>query len=125
MKNKLYLEPLGENGLPLHNIANIDSKLMITDTKLTSNLALKWQLLKTAVISCIFNNGWRRYDSIKDYEKQQSFNALPKTNRYYDIVVNGEIQYNYYYGGCISSDSWVDRNVTHFRESKRYKLPIF
>ena len=24
MKNKLYLEPLGENGLPLHNIANID-----------------------------------------------------------------------------------------------------
>ena len=25
MKNKLYLEPLGENGLPLHNIANIDN----------------------------------------------------------------------------------------------------
>ena len=25
MKTKLYLEPLGENGLPLHNIANIDN----------------------------------------------------------------------------------------------------
>ena len=25
MKNKLYLEPLGENGLPLHNIANVDN----------------------------------------------------------------------------------------------------
>jgi hypothetical protein len=25
MKPKLYLEPLGENGLPLHNTANIDN----------------------------------------------------------------------------------------------------
>ena len=98
---------------------------MSKSIKSTLNLTQKWQLLKTAVISCIFNNGWKRYDSIKDIEKQQPFNALPKTNRYYDIVVDGEIQYNYYYSGCISSDSWVDRNVTHFRKSKRYKLPRF
>jgi hypothetical protein len=76
-----------------------------------------------AVISRIFNNGWRRYDSIKEIEKQKSFNSLPKTNRYYDVVVKGEIEYGYYYGGCISSDGWVDRNVTHFRLSKRHKLP--
>jgi len=76
-----------------------------------------------AVISRIFNNGWRRLDSIKYYEKEQSFNALPETNRYYDIVVKGKIEYRYYYGGCISSDAYVENNITHFRLSKRYKLP--
>jgi len=74
-------------------------------------------------VSRFCNNGWRRFDSIKEVEKQHSFNALPKTNEYYDIVVRGKIQYRYYYGGCISSDGWVEQNVTHFRLSSSYKLP--
>lgn len=77
----------------------------------------------TPFINRLCNNGWRRFDSITDGEKQQSFNALPKTNEYYDVVVDGEIQYRYYYGGCISSDGWVERNVTHFRVSPSHKLP--
>jgi len=86
-------------------------------------LSLKKPFFINAVISSIFNNGWRRLDSIKDYEKQQSLNTLPKVNKYYDIVVKGEIEYRHYYSGNISSDAWVKNNVTHFRISKRYKLP--
>lgn len=86
-------------------------------------LNTKIHLLQLYVISRIFNNGWRRLDGIKDYEKEQSFNALPKTNEYYDLVCDGKIKYNHYYGGCISSDGWIENNVTHFRLSKRYKLP--
>ena len=71
------------------------------------------------------NNGWRSISSIKEEEKQQSFNSLPKTNDYYDIIVNGEVEYRYYYSGCISSDGWVKRNVTHFRLSETHKLPFF
>lgn len=98
---------------------------MITNTKITLNLAKKWQFLKTAVISSIFNNGWRKLNSVKDFEKDNSFNELPKTNRYYDIVVGCKIQYRYYYSGCISSDRFVENEVTHFRLSKQYKLPVW
>jgi hypothetical protein len=71
------------------------------------------------------NNGWRTLFEIKDEEKEQSFNVLPETNRYYDIVVKGKIEYRYYYGGCISSDAYVENNVTHFRLSPIHELPIY
>jgi hypothetical protein len=73
----------------------------------------------------IFNNGWRKLSDIDEEEKENSFNALPKTNRYYDLVVDGKIEYRYYYGGCISSDYWVENKVTHFRLSETHKLPIY
>lgn len=72
----------------------------------------------------MINNGWVKLSDIKVNEKENSFNALPKTNEYYDLVVDGKIEYRYYYGGCISSDSWVENNVTHFRLSKTHELPI-
>jgi len=87
------------------------------------NFKTKIELFVLLFVSKFFNNGWRKYLDIKEIEKKHSFNALPKTSCYYDVVVKGEIQYRYYYGGCISSDAWVDKNVTHFRFSKTYKLP--
>jgi hypothetical protein len=72
-----------------------------------------------------FNNGWKKLSAVKVDEKENSFNALPKTNEYYDLVVNGNIEYRYYYGGCISSDYWVENNVTHFRLSTKHEPPIY
>ena len=77
------------------------------------------------IIAHLFNNGWRRLDSIKDSEKRNSFNALPEENEYYDIVYDKKIEYRYYYSGNISSDAWVENNVSHFRLSKNYKLPNY
>lgn len=76
------------------------------------------------VIHRLFNNGWRKIDTVKDFEKVYSFETLPK-GCYFDILVNGKIEYNWYYSGNISSDRYVSQNVTHFRKSKRHKLPRF
>lgn len=76
------------------------------------------------VIHRLFNNGWRKIETVKDFEKVYSFETLPK-GCYFDIVVDGKIEYNWYYSGNISSDRYVSQNVTHFRKSKRYNLPRF
>lgn len=76
------------------------------------------------VIHKLFNNGWRKIETVKDFEKVYSFETLPKGS-YFDIIVDGKIEYNWYYSGNISSDRYVSNNVTHFRKSKRHKLPRF
>ncbi len=77
-----------------------------------------------AVIHRLFNNGWRRVSSIKDFEKEHSFYQLPKPDEY-DIIVDGKIIYRHWYGGSISDDRYIECNVTHFRKSKYHKLPRF
>lgn len=77
-----------------------------------------------AVVHRLFNNGWRKVSSIKSFEKEHSFYQLPKPG-VYDIIVKGEIIYRHWYGGSISDDRYIEYNVTHFRNSKPHKLPIF
>jgi len=75
------------------------------------------------IVNTILNNGWRRISSLKDNEKEASYFQLPKQYYEYDIIVEGEIIYRYYYGGSISDDGYVKVNVTHFRFSEIHKLP--
>lgn len=70
------------------------------------------------------NNGWRCMSTIKDFEKNESFNRFPGVGRY-DIIIDGEIIYDFWYGGNISDDAYVENKVTHFIKYKRYKLPRF
>lgn len=51
MKAKLYLEPKGENGLPLHTIANIDECMKSYEKKV--GLLLNHEELKNVFISGI------------------------------------------------------------------------
>lgn len=51
MKAKLYLEPKGENGLPLHSIANIDECMKSYEKKI--GLLLTHEELKSVFISGI------------------------------------------------------------------------
>lgn len=51
MRAKLYLEPKGENGLPLHQIANIDECMKSYEKKV--GLLLTHEQLKIFFISCI------------------------------------------------------------------------
>ena len=61
---------------------------------------------------------WKKVSDLKDEEKENSYNKLPKTNEVYDIVVKNEILYQYYYNGNISDDSYVRNHVTHYRLSQ-------
>lgn len=51
MKSKLYLEPKGENGLPLHTLANIDECMKSYEKKV--GLLLTHEELKDVFISGI------------------------------------------------------------------------
>lgn len=88
------------------------------------NFAIKPLFWVCAVIHRLFNNGWRTVSSIKSFEKEHSFYQLPKTGLY-DIIVEGEVIYRHWYGGSISDDRYIEYNVSHFRKSKRHKLPRF
>jgi len=67
---------------------------------------------------------WRKISEVKSIEKDESYNKLPKPRTEYDIVVKGEIIYRYYYGGSISDDRYVEKNVEYFRFSQILKLPV-
>jgi hypothetical protein len=49
MKAKLYLEPKGENGLPLHSIANIDECMKYYEKK--TGLLLTHEKLKSVFVA--------------------------------------------------------------------------
>lgn len=67
---------------------------------------------------------WEKASDLKDEEKENCYNKLPKTNEFYDIVVKGEILYQYYYNGNISDDAYVKNHVTHYRLSQKHILPL-
>ena len=54
MKNKLYLEPLGENGLPLHNIANIDN--CMKSYKKVVGIFVDKEILSCFLVWCILED---------------------------------------------------------------------
>lgn len=69
------------------------------------------------------NNGWRRIDSIKKSEKEESFYNLPKPGLYDLVTTDREIIYRYNYRGSISCDMYIQSNITHFRKTAEHKLP--
>ena len=80
-----------------------------------------------AIIEKLLNNGWRKVSLVKDFEKTNSYNQLPKPGYYHLFTKNNEIEYQYYYSGDISADGYVQRHITHFifLKMKPIKKPKF
>ena len=75
-----------------------------------------------AFLEKFLNNGWRKVSLIKEWEKKESYNELPKPGYYHLFTKDNKIEYDYYYSGDISADGYIQRNVIYFMEVKRKKI---